>query len=103
MTHNDPIILNLQEELAQARLALEQLEQETVSQQRHQELQRQFWEMNATESKTFYRYRKEEHKIERIKLKLDRVIGQTDTIYSLYTDVLACRSPATNYALFLLE
>jgi len=31
MTHNDPIILNLQEELAQARLALEWLEQETVS------------------------------------------------------------------------
>jgi len=59
--------------------------------------------MNATKSETFDRYRKAEGKIERIKLKLDRVIGQTDTICSLYIDVLACRSPTTNYALFLLE
>jgi len=26
-----------------------------------------------------------------------------DTLYSLYTYVLACRSPSKNYALFLLE
>jgi len=26
-----------------------------------------------------------------------------DTLCSLYTDVLACRSPPKNYALFLLE
>ena len=41
--------------------------------------------------------------MEKIKLKLDRVIGRTNTICSLYTNVLACRSLTTNYALFLLE
>ena len=100
MRHNDPIILNLQKELAQARLALERLEQETVPQKRYQEMQRQLWERNATKSETFDRYRKAEEKIERIKLKLDRVIAWTDTICSLYTDVLACRAPTTNYTLF---
>ena len=59
--------------------------------------------MNVTESETFDRYRKAEEKIERIKLRLDRVIAHTDTTCSLYTDVLACRAPVTNYALCLLE
>ena len=59
--------------------------------------------MNVTERETFDRYRKAEEKIERINLILDRVIARTDTICSLYTDVLECRAPATNYALFLLE
>ena len=31
MTHNDPTIQNLQEELSQAWLTMEQLEQETIS------------------------------------------------------------------------
>lgn len=30
-------------------------------------------------------------------------MSQMDTLYSLYTDVLACRTPAKNYALFFLE
>lgn len=59
--------------------------------------------MNTTESETFDRYQKAEEKIEKIKLRLDKVIAQTNTICSLYTNVLACRAPATNYALFLLE
>ena len=59
--------------------------------------------MNTSESETFDKYQKVEEKIEKIKLRLDRVMSQTDTIYSLYTDVLPCRSPTNNYALFLLE
>lgn len=41
--------------------------------------------------------------MEKIKFKLDRVVSQTNTICSLYSNVLACRSPTTNYAFFLLE
>lgn len=59
--------------------------------------------MNTTESETFDRCIRAIEKMEKIKLKLDRVISQKKTISSLYSDVLACRSPATNYALFLLE
>jgi len=38
---SDPYITNLQENLAQARLTIERLEEETVPQQRYKELQRQ--------------------------------------------------------------
>lgn len=38
MTHHDPILLNLQEELTQDWLALEIFEQEMVSWQKYQEL-----------------------------------------------------------------
>jgi len=59
--------------------------------------------MNALESETFDKYRKVEERIEKMKLRLEKVMSQMDTLCSLYTDVLACRSPANNYALFLLE
>jgi len=59
--------------------------------------------MNASESKTLNKYRKAEERIEKMKLRLEKVMGQMDTICSLYTDVLTCRSLANNYALFLLE
>lgn len=59
--------------------------------------------MNVIESETFEKYKKEDEKIEKIKLRLDTVLAWRDTICSLYIDVLACRAPTTNYALFLLE
>ena len=34
---------------------------------------------------------------------MDKARNQIDTMFSLYSNVLTCRSPATNYALFLLE
>lgn len=103
LTHHDPILLNLQEELTQAHLALEWYEEETVPLHKYQELQKQFRELTITENETFDRFRKEEEKLEKVKLKLDRVMSQINTLCSLYLDVLTCRSPATNYALFLLK
>jgi hypothetical protein len=103
LSSKDPILLKLQEELMQAQLALERCEQETVPLQKYQELQKQFRELTITENGTFDRFRQEEEKLKKVKTKLDRVRNQIDTICSLYSDVLTCRSPATNYALFLLE
>lgn len=40
---SDPIIINPQEKLAQAQLTIERLEEETIPQQRYQELERQLW------------------------------------------------------------
>jgi len=76
---------------------------ETISQQKYQELQRQLRDMNTSESETFNKYRKAEERIEKTKLRLEKVMGQMDTLCSLYTDVLACKSPTNNYTLFLLE
>jgi len=44
-----------------------------------------------------------EERIEKLKIRLEKVMNEMDTICSLYIDVLACRYPANNYALFLLE
>lgn len=73
-SRSNPILWKLQKELAQSKLALKQYRNETVPLQNYQELR-----------------------------KLDKVMDQIDTIFSLYLDVLSCRSPAMKYALFLLE
>lgn len=41
--------------------------------------------------------------MEKIKFKLDKFISHTNTICSLHSDFLTCKSLTTNYALFLLE
>lgn len=60
-------------------------------------------ELTITENGTFDRFRQEREKLNKVKTKLDRVRNQIDTIFSLYSDALTCRSPTTNYAPFLLE
>lgn len=55
------------------------------------------------ENETFDSCRKAEEKLEKVKFKLDRVMSQKNTIFSLYLNVLTCRSPTTNYAFFLIE
>ena len=59
--------------------------------------------MNTLESETFDKYRMTEERIEKMKLRLEKFMSQMDTLCSLYTNVLACISPANNYTLFLLE
>lgn len=61
--------------MAQARLTLERYEQETVSLQRYQELQKQLRELTIMENKTFDSCRKAEEKLEKVKFKLDRVMS----------------------------
>lgn len=103
MTRSDHSIVNLQENLAQAWLTIEWLEEETVPQQRYQELQRQLRDMNALESETLDKYRRVKERIEKIKLRLEKAMNQMDIICSLYTDILACRYPTNNYVLFFME
>ena len=42
-------------------------------------------------------------KVKKVTNRLDIVMSQMDTLRSLYTDVLACRAPAKNYAFFFME
>jgi len=46
---------------------------------------------------------KAEERVKKVTHRLDTVMNQMDTLCSLYTDVLAYRAPAKNYALFLME
>lgn len=66
-------------------------------------MQKKCRELTITKNETFDKFRQEEEKRRKIKSKLDKFVGQVDAIFSLYSNVLSCRSPATNYALFLLE
>lgn len=100
---SDPGMTNLQENLAQAKLTTKRLEEETIPQQRYQELQMQLRDINTSKSEDFNKYERAEERAEKIKVKLEIVMRQMDTLSSLYIDVLACRSLAKNYALFLLE
>ena len=70
---------------------------------KYQELQQQLRNINASEAEAFKKCRKAEEKVEEVRNRLQTVRNQMDTLCSLYIDVLACRSPAKNYAFFLLE
>jgi len=56
-----------------------------------------------SKSQAFEGWRKAEERVKKVTHRLDIVIKQMDTLCSLYTNVLACRAPARNYALFLME
>jgi len=60
-------------------------------------------DINASETQAFEGWRKVEERVTKLTHRLDVFIKQMDTLCFLYTDVLACRAPTRNYALFLME
>jgi len=103
MMDNDPRIVKLQKDLAYAQQTIEKLTEETIPQEKYLKLQRQVKNINASKSKAFDRWRRAEEKVKKVTNILDTVMSQMDTLCSLYTDVLACRALAKNYALFFME
>lgn len=87
----------------QAQQAAEKLIEQMVPRERYEELQQQLRNVNLSESQAFEGWRREEEKVVKVTRRLDIVIKQMYTLCSLYNDVLACRDPAKNYALFLME
>ena len=85
------------------RQEIELLKEQTVPRRKHEELQQQLRNMSQSESHAFEGWQKEQEKVTKVTRRLDAVIKQMDTVCSLYSDVLTCRAPAKNYALFLLE
>lgn len=81
----------------------EKLEEQRIPLEKHEELQQQLRNMSESESQAFEVWQKEQEKVAKVTRRLDAVIKQLDTVCSLYDDVLTCRAPAKNYALFLLE
>lgn len=99
----DPKTVTLRKGLKQAQQEAEKLREQTVPHEKYEELQQQFRNVNQSESQAFEGWRKEQEKVAKVTRRLDIVIKQMDTLCSLYNDVLACRAPAKNYAIFLLE
>lgn len=95
--------VTLRKGLKQAQQEAKNLREQTVPRERYEELQQKLRNVNQSESQAFEGWRKEQEKVAKVTRRLDIVIKQMDTLCSLYNDVLACRAPAKNYALFLLE
>ena len=82
---------------------MERLREQTVPCEKYEELQQLLRNVNQSESQAFEGWWKGQEKVSKVTCRLGTVIKQMDTLCSLYNDVLACRAPAKNYALFLLE
>jgi hypothetical protein len=59
--------------------------------------------MSATMNETFSNLSKDREKVNKVQGQLDGALEKIKEIFSIYSDRLACRAPATNYAMFLLE
>ena len=99
----EPKTRTLHHHLKQAQQEAERLREQTVPHEKYEELQQQLRNVNLSESQAFEGWRKEQEKVAKVTRRLDVVIKQMDTLCALYNDALACRAPAKNYALFLME
>ena len=64
---------------------------------------KKFKDLSATEDETFAQLREEKAKVKKAQDQVEQAKKQTSMVFSLYSDVLTCREPTTNYALFLVE
>ena len=99
----DPKTRTLHKMMKEAQQEAEQLREQTVPKERYEELQQQLRDISQSESQAFEVWQKEQEKVAKVTRWLDSVVKQMDTVCSLYNDVLTCRAPAKNYALFLLK
>ena len=99
----EAVILRLQNELKQTQQELAKYKKVLVPLQVHQELLKKLNTLAATKDENSANLRGEQEKVKKAQAQLEEAMKQTNTIFFLFSNVLSCRSPATNYALFLLE
>jgi hypothetical protein len=71
----------------------------TVS--KHQKVVRQLQAMSARENDTFSELNRDKEKVKKVQFQLDGALEKIKEFFSIYYDIVACISPATNYTLFL--
>jgi hypothetical protein len=59
--------------------------------------------MSATDNETFVELNRTQGKVKKVQGQLDGALEQIKEICSVYSDIVVCRAPTTNYTLFLLE
>jgi hypothetical protein len=97
------VINRLEAELVQAQQALIQSKDEMVTMAEHQRVVKQLKSMSAIENETYAELTRAQGKTKKIQGQLDKSLEKIKEIFSIYVDIVACRAPATNYTLFLLE
>ena len=69
----------------------------------HQKVVKKLKAMSATENDTFSELTRAQGKVNKVQGQLDKYLEQIKEIFSVYSNIVACRAPTTNYTLFLLE
>jgi hypothetical protein len=69
----------------------------------HQKSFKQLRAMSIVENETFVDLSREKEKVKKVQGQLDGALEQIKSIFSIYSDILACRAPTNDYALFLFE
>jgi hypothetical protein len=93
----------MEEELEQSQHALTQCQNEMVSVTEHQKIVKQLRAMSGTKNETFVDLSRAREKVKKVQGQLDGALEQIKNIFSIHSDVLACRAPANIFSLFLLE
>jgi hypothetical protein len=102
-TEHDAIISRLEAELVQSQQTLIQCRSEMVRMVEHKKVVKQLQAMSSTNNETFAKLNKAQGKVKKVQGNLDGALEKIKEIFSVYFDIVACRAPATNYTLFLLE
>jgi hypothetical protein len=89
--------------LVQAQKALTQTRYEIVTMAEHQRVFKQLKSMSAMENETYVKLTKAQGMTKKVQGQLEKYLEKIKEICDVYTDAMDCRSPATNYTLFLLE
>jgi hypothetical protein len=82
---------------------LAQHQDEMVTRVEHQKIVKQLKDMTTTESETYVELTRAQGKVKKVQTQLEKSLEKIKEICDVYSDVINCRAPATNYTLFLLE
>jgi hypothetical protein len=93
----------LKAELGQAQRALAQHQDEMVTRDEYQKIVKQLKDMKTTRIETYAALTRSQRKIKKVQTQLEKALEQIKEICDVYFDAINCRSPATNYTLFLLQ
>jgi hypothetical protein len=99
----DSIIKRLEAELEQSQQTLIQCKSEMVTMSEYQKVVKQLQSMSTTENETFVEISRAKGKVKKVHGQLYGSLVQIKLIFSVYSNIVACKDPATNYTLFLLE
>jgi hypothetical protein len=69
----------------------------------HPKCFKQLKAMPTIENKTFVDLSRAQGKVRKVQGHLDKALEEIKEIFSIYSHMVDCRAPTTNYTLFLLE
>jgi hypothetical protein len=69
----------------------------------HQNIVKQLKDMTTTDSETCATLTRAQEKVKKVQTQLEKDLEQIKDMCDVYSDVINCRAPATNYTLFLIE